>query len=174
MLAASFKYTDTEIKKLLASIIILVDTREQVNNHITDYFNSKKIVFKSQKMDTGDYGIMLPSNPELGIMRDMYFPVVVERKNSIDEVASNIKEDRFENELIRSQSSNFLLLIEDSYKNLITGNYRSQYAAKTLLARIKTFESRYKFTTVFMDKSLTGNYIFHHLFYQAREILKSY
>lgn len=173
MLLATFKYTDTELKKLLSSMIVLVDTREQVNQHITNYFQVNNIPYTAIKLDTGDYGAMVPQNFELGIYRDTYFPFVVERKNSIDELASSIKEERFEHELIRSQKSHFTLLVEGSYSDLIHGNYRSQYNPKALLARIKTFEARYNFSTTFLnDRQLSGNWIYNHLYYHVRAVLK--
>lgn len=167
-----FKYTDTELKKLAKSLVITIDTREQENSHVTSYFDSKKIGYKSQKMDTGDYGIYLPQSEELSVVRDTYFECVVERKNSIDELASSIKEERFENELIRSQGMNFIVLVEDHYLNLVNGNYRSQYNKDALIARIKSFEARYGFTTVFIPKDVSGHYIQRHLLYMARNELK--
>lgn len=175
MLIPKYVYTDTEIKTLLKSIILLIDTREQRNEHIINYLDKKKVKYKSKKLDYGDYGALLPANNELGIMRDIVYPVVIERKNSIDELASTIKDrTRFENELIRSQGSNFLLLVEDheGYEKLIKGDYRSQYQARALLGSLKTFETRYRFNTVFVSKMATGNFIYHHLFYFVREMLK--
>lgn len=169
---AIYKYTETELKALLASMVVLVDTREQEASHITNYFEKQKIAWKSAKQDTGDYAAMIPKNDVLGIHRDTYFPFIVERKNSIDELASSIKEERFEYELIRSQKSHFTLLIEGSYYDLVHGNYRSQYNAKALLARIKTFEARYGFSTTFLDKQLSGNWIYWHLYYNVRTTLK--
>ncbi|WP_369354296.1 ERCC4 domain-containing protein [Lysinibacillus capsici] len=170
---ATFKYTDTELKKLLASMIVLVDTREQVNKHIINYFQLHNIPYTAIKLDTGDYSAMLPQNFELGIYRDTSFPFTVERKNSIDELASSIKEERFEHELIRSQKAHFTLLIEGSYSDLVNGNYRSQYNPKALLARIKTFEACYRFSTTFLnDRQLSGNWIYNHLYYHVRAALK--
>lgn len=167
-----YKYTDSELKALLASMVVLVDTREQINQHITGYFDKWNITYESMKLDTGDYAAKIPQNIELGIQRDTYFPFVIERKNSIDELANSIKEERFEHELIRSRKNHFLLLVEGSYYDLVQGNYRSQYNSKALLARIKTFEARYGFSTTFMDKQLSGNWIYHHLYYHVRTALK--
>lgn len=169
-----YSYTEKEIKTLLDSMIIQIDTREQQNSHITDYLDKKQVQYAVKKLNFGDYSCYLPKNEQLGIMRDMYFPMVIERKNSIDELAATIKErTRFENELIRSQRSNFLLLVEDAagYENIIRGNYRSEYNPKALLASLKAFESRYGFQTVFIGRELTGNYIFHHFYYALREML---
>lgn len=158
---AKYRYTDKELKELLSSIVVLVDTREQENGHILDYLDKQKIPYKKKKLDYGDYGVYLPANPSLGVMRDMHFPIAIERKNSIDE-------------LIRSQRSGFMVLVEDAagYENIIRGNYRSQYEAKALLASLKAFEARYGFQSVFISPSTTGNYIYHHFYYYIREILK--
>ena len=100
------RYTDAEVKKLLSTAIILIDSREKVNDHIISYFEQQKIPYKVMKLDTGDYSIMLPQNTALGIQRDLYLPVAIERKNSIDELIGNFLKDKrtaFQNELIRSQ-----------------------------------------------------------------------
>lgn len=167
-----YRYTDTELKKILSTSTVLIDTREQVNDHITSYFDKQKVSYESKKLHTGDYSIKVQADESNGIMKDTYFPIVIERKNSIDELAQSIKVERFESELIRANNLIFILLVEDTYENLITGNYRSQYEPKALLARLMAFEARYGFTTVFMDKRYVGNFIYHKLKYQVREYLK--
>lgn len=156
--------------------MVLIDTREQKNKHITDYFDKQNIIYKSLKQDYGDYSVMLPKNEALGILRDMFFPVSIERKNSVNELASTIKErTRFENELIRSQKSEFVLLVEDQngYEKIIKGDYRSEYNPKAMLASLKAFETRYNFNTVFINRIAVGNFIYHHFYYYVREFLKS-
>jgi hypothetical protein len=46
-----YRYTETELKKLLQSITIVVDTRENSNKPIIDYFEAKKIPYVVQKLD---------------------------------------------------------------------------------------------------------------------------
>ncbi|OKL36230.1 ERCC4 domain-containing protein [Domibacillus mangrovi] len=170
-----YHYTDTEMKELLSTMVMLIDTREQQNKHITDYFDSKKISYKTKKLDYGDYSAYLPKNVEMGIQRDVYFPAAIERKNSVDELVATIKERiRFENELIRAHSSPFALMVEDpnGYQNIITGHYRSQYNAKALLASLKSFETRYGFQTVFIAPHTAGNYLYYHFYYTIRNALK--
>lgn len=177
MIALNYRYTEAELKQLLDSLVVIVDTREKVNQHITDYLDKKNVPYENLKLDYGDYSVMLPTNEALGIVRDIYFPISIERKNSIEELAQTIKKrTRFENELIRSQRSNFLLLVEDGqgYENIIKGNYKSRYNPYSFLASIKSFESRYGFTSVFVSKLATGNYIYHHLYYHVREYLKKH
>ena len=72
-----FKYKDSEIEKILKSIVILIDTREQENSHIKDYFDKKKIAYKPQKLDYGDYSFCIPRNEALGISRELYFNDIV-------------------------------------------------------------------------------------------------
>ncbi|MDX8367843.1 ERCC4 domain-containing protein [Cytobacillus sp. IB215665] len=169
------EYTDTEMKKIIKSLVILTDSREQKNSHILEYFDKKKIPYKQKTIKTGDYTAMIPKNEELGIMRDIYLNAAIERKNSVDELVQSIKDrTRFENELIRASKIPFLMIVEDmdGYRKIVMGEYRSQYKAKSVLASLKAFEARYNFTTVFLDPMLTGNYIYYHLLYRAREVLQ--
>ena len=172
-----YRYTDTELKKILGTLTINVDTREQKNSHILDYFRTKEVPFKFQTMRTGDYSAFIPKNEEFGIMRDIHLNSCVERKNSVNELVGNLLKDnrtRFENELIRASKSPFVLIVEDvdGYAKILNGNYRSQYDPKALLGSLKTFEARYNFSIVFIDNIYSGNYIYHHLYYAAREYLK--
>ena len=77
---------------MISSIIILVDTREKVNTHITDYFDRKCITYKKKALDYGDYSFMLPANEKLSIPRDLYFNTtcVIERKASLEEISNNL------------------------------------------------------------------------------------
>lgn len=169
-----YKYTETELNKLLSSIIMLVDSREQENKHIIDYFETRKIRYETKKLDYGDYSAFLPKNQELGISRDLYHPAAIERKNSVDELVSTIKErTRFENELIRAHRYPFRILVEDpdGYERIIKGEYRSEYTARALLGSLKAFEARYGFSTVYVAPKTSGNYIYHHFYYLIREVL---
>ena len=80
-----YKYTDKEVRILLKSIVVIVDSREQKNSHILDWLNQKKIPYSIQKMEFGDYSFYIPANTELGITRDLYFTdeITIERKASL-------------------------------------------------------------------------------------------
>lgn len=174
----SFRYTDKEINELMKTMTIICDTRESVNGHVLDYMKSKKIPVKIQTMKTGDYSAFLPANTELGIHRDIYLKSCLERKNSIDEITGNLQSKTrttFENELIRAAPYPFVLVCEDAngYDAILNGRYRSKYDPKALLGTLKTFEARYNFSIVYLDKKYTGNYIYHHFYYQMREHLKN-
>lgn len=56
---------------------MLIDTREQENKHIIDYFESKNSPYEMKKLDYGDYSAYLPKNEELCIHRNLYFPAAM-------------------------------------------------------------------------------------------------
>ncbi|CEG23156.1 hypothetical protein BN1080_02100 [Planococcus massiliensis] len=172
-----YSYTEKEMKQILDSMTIIVDTREKMNDHILQYFKAKKIPFAIKTMKTGDYSCLIPKNEDLGINRDIYLSSCLERKNGVDELIGNLSKDKrsaFENELIRASQNPFTLIVEDAegYGKILAGVYKSQYDPKALLGSLKTFEARYDFSIVYLDPKYTGNYIYYHFLYQTREYLK--
>jgi len=174
----AYRYTKSELKELLQSLTLLVDTREQKNKHIKFYLDKKKINYKSKKLDFGDYSFMLPANEQLGIMRDIYFndQLAVERKASLTELSNNFTHDRtqFENELIRSGSSKMILMIENAqgYKDIIQHNYRTGYKPKSFIGTLHSFKHRYNLEINFIQPEFAGNYIYYSFYYWLREYLK--
>lgn len=171
-----YHFTDMEVTKLLKSMVVLIDTREQVNSHVVDYLDKKKIPHKLHALSYGDYSCYLPKNEELGIMRDVYFTdaVVIERKASLDELAANLSQERkrFENELIRSTGTKIYLMVENgSYGGIVRSEYRSKYNPKSYIGTLATFSARYGLDVNFVEKEMAGNFIYHHLYYHVREEL---
>ena len=74
-------FTDKEIKAIKNNITILVDTREQKNQHILDFFDKKNIKYRVHKLDYGDYSCMIPADTINGQVNDIYFDrdIVIER-----------------------------------------------------------------------------------------------
>lgn len=109
-----YRYTDKELKTLLDSLTVVVDTRENQWSNIKEYFYDKKIPYIIKKLDFGDYSCFLPANLELGITRDLYFDCVIEKKAHLEEISGNLTTDRtrIENEFIRGKDSRFILMIE--------------------------------------------------------------
>ena len=178
-----YKFTDKELKVLLKNIVIICDNREQVNQHITQYFDKKKKKYRTEKLDQGDYSCCIESNEEtkpLGVLKDWYFSddIAVERKNSVDELVQSIKDrDRFENEFARlaMYGTKTIVLVEDAngYENILKGNYRSEYKPVSFNASLETFIARYNLNVQFIDKQLTGYKIYQTMYYHIREILKN-
>lgn len=175
-----YRFTDKEIDEILKSLTIIMDTREKSSMHIIEYFKQKDIPMKLQKLDTGDYSFMIPSNEDtqkLGITRDLYFNSYVERKNSIDELCNNLTKDNgkaFENELIRAQGSKFVLFVEDPLfdRNIAQQNYRSRYKPQSLRGRLDSLQAKYNFEIRPVEKDYFGHVLYHRFKYQARRYLK--
>lgn len=179
-----YNFTETEIKKLLnENFKVLYDTREQVNKHVLHYFDSKKIPYKRQKLDEGDYTAIITARPEMGIIRDLYFPVRIERKNSVDELAGNLAEKtdtrddiRLERELVRAKAKNIkmFLIIEDSegLNKIESGDYMSNYNSKAFMAKYTSISDKYLNGTVFCSNQKTGYHILRLLYYAVRNYLK--
>ena len=175
-----YRYTKSELEKLLDNIVVLIDTREKKNNHITNYLNRKEISFKKKKLDFGDYSFLVPEYKELGIMKDIYFSgqISVERKNSLEELSGNFTRGRsqFENELIRSQGSGarMILMVEDGqgYEKIINGKYDTDYNNKSFIGTLQAFRARYGIDINFINPKYSGNFMYYTFYYYLREYLK--
>lgn len=176
--AFRYNYSETEIKKILDSMMIIIDSRERKSEHIKLYLDSKKVVYKTQKLDFGDYSCMIPADEELGIRRDIYLNSFVERKNGVDEITGNLQkstQQAFINELIRSQGSKFVIFVEepDFDEKIARGAYISGYDPKALKGRLESLKARYNFEICAMSKDIIGHNIYHRFYYQMKEYLKT-
>jgi ERCC4-type nuclease len=162
--------TDAEIKALLKQLTIICDTREQVNENITGYLDSKKIPHITRKLDTGDYSAMIG---DMTLEHDL----VVEKKNGLDEIAGNFTVDRkrFEDEFTRAKAEGlkvFLLIENATWSDILLHNYRSKLKPQSLIASLLSWQVRFNITIMFCKPSETGQIIYGILYYAAREALK--
>ena len=159
-------YTEKQLKELVSHMVILHTGNEQKNQHILDYFDKKKIKHKEKALKTGDYSFMIEACPELGFIRDTYFTdeLCIERKNSVSELAINIKEknERFLKELNRMINiKNCYLLIEnDSIDDIIEHNYESKYNELAFLRQFLGMQKRSDLYIHFVDKEHMGFMIY--------------
>ncbi len=171
------RYTESEIKKLLESMVVLTDTREKMNHQILKYFDTKGIKHEPMKLEHGDYTAMIPKNEELGIYRDIYFNdvIAIERKGSLEELSGNLcqKRTQFENECIRAKGKLVLMIEGASYEDIIHHRYKTQYTPISFISSIRSFQARYNLHLEFTDKKTAGNSIYYYLYYHVREILKN-
>jgi len=171
-----FKYTDKEIKELLKSMIILVDSRENVNQHITKWFDEKKIPYRVEKLETADYSFYLPKNIELGIPRDLYFAdkMKIERKASLEELSGNFTGDRLriESEFITHKGKMTLMIENADYSDIINHNYDTKYEPSSFIGTLHSFSDRYNIPFVFIkDNKYSGQYIYYSFYYYLRGYL---
>jgi hypothetical protein len=180
-----YKFKENEIKTLLKeNLVILYDTREQQNQHILDFFTKSKIKYKRKKVDEGDYTAIITAREDMGIYRDLYFNIAVERKNSVDELAGNLsakQEDYRDNprlirELARAREKGTMIYLivedKDGLDNIENGKYRSNISAKSLQGRIKSMEINYLKGLKFLSKAEAGREIANILWYAVMEALK--
>lgn len=158
-------------------MIILVDTREKKNDHITDAFDKNKIAYKKKALDYGDYSFMLPKNEALAIPRDMLFDkkVVIERKGSLEEISGNLTNgrDRFEKELCLAPKTKVLLIENGNYSDVATGNYQTQYNKKSFLASLHSFWFKYDTPIMFMpDNKYSALFIKKYFEYYLKNYLR--
>lgn len=76
-----------EKKDFLKKVTILIDTREQKNEHITNILSQLGVMFEVKKLDYGDYSFLAEG-------KDFSHSCVIERKAKIDELYGNVTTDR--------------------------------------------------------------------------------
>lgn len=154
-------YTPKKYKALLANMRILCATNEQVNHHITDFFDAKKIQWSNRALKTGDYCFAVDADPELGFLVDTYFTdeLFIERKNSLSELASSINNEAFHYELKRARPMQHkYLLVEqpNGWQGILLHDYIPQYNEKSFWATLHTFEVVYGLKIKFISKENMG------------------
>lgn len=148
------KLSEGEIKILLDSAVIVIDTREQKNKHIIDYLDKRKIKWVNMKLDSGDYSIMLPNNKQVQFP-ELYLNnfIVIERKKTLDELVGNLTNgrDRFFREFQRFNGKMVIMVEENSYKDVLTHNYRSQMNEVALNSSIMKISSEFGIETIWLN-----------------------
>lgn len=176
MILSKYKYTEKEQKDLLDSLIILVDSREKSNKNILDFFDGQKISYKIMGLSQGDYSFYIPANEKLNIDRDMYFDkeVVIEKKSRLEELSTNLTKTRsqLKTEFVQFKGDMQLMIEDSTYKDLAEGNYNTKYNKKSFIASLHSISSEFNVPFVFIDKQYSGLYIYMHLRYWLRNLIK--
>lgn len=133
-------------------MIILIDTREKENKHITEYFDKQGIEYKRQKLNCGDYTI-----------EGQQDKIFIERKNSITEIAGNFAKGRirFTKEFERAYATKakIILMIEDKKTSIDDKNYRSNFSPEDIKNRLKTWCNIFQISLYFVEKKDAGKFI---------------
>lgn len=140
---------------------IIVDTREQKYNHVTDYFDKEGIKWVRSKLICGDY--QNPLNPT----------IIIDRKKDLQEVAGNVcqQHERFvrELELAKELGYKMIILVEDpnitalpnvcSWYNWRRRTNPKAVNGKTLYKIMSTMSDKYGVTWEFTTKQNCGKRI---------------
>lgn len=172
-----FKYSVEQIKGMLKQMVILVDSREQKNGHILDYFNRQGIAYEVEKLDFGDYSCRIP---DTAAGQSIYFhdSIVIERKNSLEEISGNFSKgrERFETEFLKARNAGakIYLMVEDprGFTGVIMGSYKTGMKPAAFMASLKTWEHRFDANIQFIAPEYSGYYIATTLQYFVREALR--
>lgn len=163
--------TDKELGEIVNDMVVIVDTREQKNQHILDYLNDNEIKWVRKKVDTGDYTFELPNYPNLNLDRQ----VLVEKKNSLSEIAGNFTTDRgrFQREFERLDEEDMHLVIENAtWRKIANGSYRSKLHPNAFTASLLSWAMRYDFKVWFVQPQDSPQLIYNLLKYGLIEKLK--
>lgn len=167
------EYKDKEIKQIIDSMIILVDSREKKISHLLMYFKHKKIKYEIYKLDYGDYSFMIPKNESsLDILEDIYFTdkIAIERKANAEEISNNFADgrERFHREFERSKGVLRLLIEDCSYSNISNGEYGTKFPKESFIGSLHSFQEKYNCQFFFTDKQHSGEYIYNSFKYYLK------
>lgn len=135
-----YKCSVEDIKKMITSMVILVDSREKKNNHILEYFNKHKISYQVEKLDYGDYSFMIPAQAAGGTPIFFHRNIIIERKASLEELSGNLAQEReaFEKELLKARNdrAKIYLMVEEmgGYSSIISHRYQTQLSPAAYMA----------------------------------------
>ena len=176
------KYTPFEIRKMLDSMTILVDTREHPGKKFDSRVADFGCPWERCKLVFGDYSCK--TTDAKGNEISMTDKVAIERKMDANELALCLGKERqrFEREFIRAKEFGaviYLLIEEEDWESVYAGRYghipkyRSKLNPKSLVASILTWQARYRMNIQFCDESMTGRLIADILKYELREVLEN-
>lgn len=168
-----------EIKEALETFRIIADTREQRTARASKRFESFGCPVERGTLDYGDYcaNITLPGGDLLGTAGRIRATCVIERKMSLDELASCFTRDRerFQREFQRARDAGarvYLLTEDGSWEAIIQHRYRSRFNTNAFLASITAWSSRYGIVPLFCHHAVSGRIIREFLYRDMKERLE--
>ena len=151
----------------IINYIILADTRQQKDKHITDYFDKNDIMWIRTGLPSADY--MLVRCGLNKVARD--YTTLIDTKKDVEEIAKNLcnakEHQRIKNEIGKARDlgcKNFIFLICDSKiktkEDLINwSSKRTKVKGSTLSKIMNTMHKKYGVRFIFTDKKKAGKYI---------------
>lgn len=162
--------TPKEIERILDTVFLLVDTREQPTEAYYKRLDKVGIPYKRRKLDFGDYscGYFDANGSEILLDKE----IAIERKMSLDEICGNFTKgrERFAKEFERSIKSGakmHLIIENGNYEKVINGKYRSKLNSNSLLSSVIAFCDRYDISLHFCKPETTpiliNKIVYHHI-----------
>lgn len=168
-------------KDFMNKVTILIDTREQVNGHITEALDKYGVKYESRKLDYGDYSFIVEDD-------DFSKACVIERKANVDEIYNNVIQDRgrIEKEMFTASNNakELIMILEnigswDELKQYVVPDWQMQRDShrknadigKAVYATLRSWTrgNRYHFSVEFSpDKSSTASKLLELFYYYYR------
>lgn len=172
--------TDKRIAEILKGITILIDSRENVNHEITDYFDANGIKYMTYCLKFGDYSFLSPPIPEFGYYEQICFEkcIAVEKKANLTELSGNLAQnrERFENELQRAKDigAKLILMVEGGgWQGIIEHKYGTNLSEKSFIGSLLSFSNRYGVEVQFIPQKYAGMFIHQQFYYWLRNWIKT-
>jgi len=155
------KMHPSEIKNIINSMRIIVDTREQKTPQAEKRWERFGVPIVRKALSSGDYSAVVTISD---VDVDFSSVVVIERKMSLDEVIGNFTRNRkrFQNEFERlklSKTKCYLLIENANWEKVFSGNYRSAMHPNSLLASLLCYLARYNVVPIFCMPQTTSRII---------------
>ena len=149
--------TDREIKRAVDSMVIIVDTREQETEQLAQRLATLGHQYRREALDAADYMVEYQTAEGTTVR----LPVAVERKMSLDELATcfTSERERFHNEmerLLKAGVKTYLLVEKASWEKIQKKDYRSQMPVASFIASLLWWSVHYDFKVIFCKSSTSG------------------
>lgn len=156
-----------DIRCVLESMSVLVDSREQDTDRARWRYASIGLPVERCVLDYGDYSYnaTLPDGRRIYDASSRIRPTVaIERKMNLDELAGCLgaSRDRFEKEFARATDAGaqmWLLVEGGNWENVYDHKYRSRMTPYSLAGSLLAFCVRYNLRLVFCTERTTGRII---------------
>lgn len=147
------------------NILILADTRQQKDKHITDYFDKNNIQWIRTGLPSADY-MKIVYNNDTGFIKD--YSILIDTKKDVEELVGNLckttEHDRIKREIEKARElgcNSFYFLICDNKIKTINDlkswtSKRTKVKGETLLKIMVTMSKRYGIKFIFTAKKNAG------------------
>ncbi|MDY2594636.1 MAG: ERCC4 domain-containing protein [Oliverpabstia sp.] len=167
-------------EKVLQSMEILVDSREQPTERARKRYERFGCLYRRVTLSYGDYAYnaVLPDGSYIYDVESTVAPhCVVERKMDLDELAACFCKGRkrFTREFERAADAGariYLIVENGSWENLLNGKYRTRMNAAAYKASIIAFMVRYNMNLLFCKEETSGELIREILYRDLKERLE--
>lgn len=167
--------TYAEVNDVLASMVIIYDTREQPTPALMRRLSAFPCETRREMCGFGDYtaACTLPDGSEYSLNG----VVAIERKMSLDELSRNFTagRERFAREFDRAKDNGgklYLLVENASWDMLFAGRYKTKFNRDSYIASLMAWQARYGTQVLFCTSEISQMVIYKVLRYELKERLE--